>query len=72
MSDEAVLVSVLEFTDGTASAQLLHRGSPDECDRCATLLSAVSYSGQKDVDRSYLSIWPMKQWEDWTQEAADE
>lgn len=62
---EAVLVSVLEFEDGTASVSKLFEGSPDECDGLAALIPAVAYSGDKPIDRSYLSIWPWCQWEDW-------
>jgi hypothetical protein len=67
----AVLVSVLEFTDGTASASRLAQGSPDECDFVATSIPAVAYSGAKEIDRSYLSIWPWEQWQDWLKEESD-
>lgn len=63
MASSCILASVLEFTDGTFSAQCLFEGEPDECDECADLFPAMTYSGEKKVDRAYLRIFLREEWE---------
>lgn len=56
MSGAYVLVSVMEFSDDTCSGMVLHRGTKDDCEAIAERIPAVSYSGDKQVVRSYLSV----------------
>lgn len=52
--NEFVLLSVLEFDEGTWSAQPLHRGDAQSCEDVAQMIGALSYSGGKAVSRGYL------------------
>ena len=53
---EWMYVSCLQFDDETVSAQPLHRGDKESCERVADLIPAVSYSGDKTVTKSWMSI----------------
>jgi hypothetical protein len=58
MPDDFVCCSVIEFGDGgEPSVMLLNRGTREECERVADLLSAVSYSGDRSpITASYLVV----------------
>lgn len=58
-----VLVHVLEFADGHASAQKLGEGTRAECDRAAELLPAVAYSGGKKVSDHWLAVVTAAEWQ---------
>jgi hypothetical protein len=51
------LTTVLQFAD-RSEGQVLHVGPADECERVASMLSAISYSGTDKVLASKLQIIP--------------
>lgn len=48
--------NIIYFKDGTSSEQVLHRGTLEECQRISEVCLAVSYSGDKEVDKAQFVI----------------
>lgn len=62
---EFMCVSCIEFDDGgSVSAQPLHVGDRESCERVADLIPAVSYSGDRPVKRAWMSIIKTQDWVD--------
>jgi hypothetical protein len=58
-------VSCIEFADtGSVSAQPLHVGDLQSCERVADMLPAISYSGDRPVKKAWMSIIRTQDWID--------
>lgn len=59
-----VCVSVVSFNDGGPDeAQVLARGTEDECQHVRHLVPAVAYRGDRPVAEATLIVWPASIWD---------
>lgn len=64
MADDFACYSALLFDDETLSIQLLHRGTKESCEKCASLIDALSYNGPKRVVESCVRWMPWEMYEE--------
>jgi len=62
MAEEHVLLVCIEFTDPTMMVQPLFVGSREDCGRARDKAPALTYSGEKQVDKAYAIIRTVAEW----------
>src|ERR1700739_3612395 len=64
VTDEYVTGCALFLRNGCSRAQILHRGTREECERVQDLVPGVAVNGDEDVIEAKTFIWPAAKWDE--------
>lgn len=62
-TEKWVVGYALDFEDGESEGRVIHRGTLEECERVRNLMPAVSYSGDRKVERAHSFVMRQSDWE---------